>query len=95
MGREESKEEAKKSNDSESSEEDTSEEEEEELEGKMPTHIRIEFSERSTGNKILYLGYRVARFFFITIWFYFAPFLAMFASYIIPYAFNHYGSGNS
>ena len=57
----------------------------------MPTHIRIEFSERHAWNKVLYVLYRSFRFFFITVWFYFAPFIAMFASYIIPYAFNKCG----
>ena len=68
---------------------------EEVLTGKMATHIRANFSERDFMNKVLYLGYRGYRFFFIAIWFYFAPFIAMFASYTIPYAFNHYGKNSN
>ena len=71
------------------------EEEEEVLTGKMATHIRANFSERDFMNKLLYLGYRCYRFFFIAVWFYFAPFIAMFASYTIPYAFNHYGKNSN
>ena len=61
---------------------------EDEKEFEMPTHIRISFSERKLLNKVLYLIYKIFRVFFTAIWFYFAPILALTASYTIPYAFN-------
>ena len=61
---------------------------EDEKEFEMPTHIRISFSERKLFNKVLYLIYKIFRMFFTTVWFYFAPILALTASYTIPYSFN-------
>ena len=54
----------------------------------MPTHVHVSFTERQCLNKCLYFIYRAFRLFFTTVWFYFAPILALFASYAIPYAFN-------
>ena len=51
---------------------------------KLPTHIKVEWSERTWGNKILYLIYKLFRILLVSFWFYFVPFVAMFASYVIP-----------
>lgn len=54
----------------------------------LPTHMKVIFSERSCLNKVLFSIYRIMRFFFVAVWFYFIPFVAMFASYAIPWYFN-------
>ena len=56
----------------------------------LPTHIRADWSSRSCSNKFLYSVYKVFRFFFVTIWFYFVPFFAMICSYIVPWFFRLY-----
>ena len=60
------------------------EEEEDEHSCKLPTHMMVEFKSRTLGNKILYLIYKMFRIILVSFWFYFVPFLAMFASYVIP-----------
>ena len=50
--------------------------------GQMPHHIYI--ASRDPGNKALYWIYRLFRMILISGWFYFLPFVIMFASYIIP-----------
>ena len=42
-------------------------------------YIGIPFAERRFVNKLLYLVYKVSRFFFISLWFYFAPFYGFYA----------------
>ena len=62
----------------------------------LPTHVKVEYSERTWGNKILYLIYKVFRLLLVSFWFYFVPFVAMFASYVIPaYMQEHYPEGQS
>ena len=56
----------------------------------LPTHMKVVFSERSCLNKVLFSIYRIMRFFFVAVWFYFIPFVAMFASYAIPWYFHSY-----
>ena len=46
--------------------------------------MMVEFKSRTLGNKILYLIYKMFRIILVSFWFYFVPFLAMFASYVIP-----------
>ena len=50
----------------------------------LPTHVKVGYSERTWGNKILYLIYKLFRIMLVSFWFYFVPFVAMFASYAIP-----------
>ena len=51
----------------------------------LPTHIRINFwKDRSFFNKILYVLYKLLRIFFVFLWYYFFPFVAMMSSYIVP-----------
>jgi hypothetical protein len=35
-------------------------------------------------NKFLYIVYKVIRCFYVSMWFYFLPFIVVFASYLIP-----------
>ena len=51
---------------------------------RLPTHVRVEFKDRTWGNKILYVVYKIFRTVLVSVWFYFVPFVAMFASYVIP-----------
>ena len=55
----------------------------------LPTHVYISFYDRTFGNKILYVFYKIMRVLLVSFWFYFVPFVAMFASYVIPYYFSH------
>ena len=50
----------------------------------LQTHIRVNFWKRTFGNKILYLFYKLARIMFVTVWYYFIPFVAMLGSYLVP-----------
>ena len=68
----------------EAAEELEEEEESGERSVKLPTHIKVDFKERTWGNKILYLIYKLFRILLVSFWFYFVPFVAMFASYVIP-----------
>ena len=62
-------------------------EEEDEVppEDKIPTHIIMTTSDRTWGNFILYLLYKVFRIFYTSVWSYFLPFVAMIRSYAVPY----------
>ena len=44
----------------------------------------VEFKDRTWDNKILYIVYKMLRIVLVSVWFYFVPFVAMFASYVIP-----------
>lgn len=46
-------------------------------------YVGISFTERRFGNKLFYLVYKFTRFFFICIWFYFAPFYGFYAYYLL------------
>ena len=48
-------------------------------------NIKIEFTDRTWGNRVCYLFYKVLKSFYISVWFYFAPFLTIVFSYEIPY----------
>jgi hypothetical protein len=45
----------------------------------LPTYIGLNFSERSWENKLLYSCYRVVKCLFISFWYYFAPFYALYS----------------
>ena len=49
-----------------------------------PDNLRIDFWERHWENKIFFAIYRMIRFFHVTFWFYFFPFIAIVLTYIIP-----------
>ena len=55
----------------------------------LPTHVYVSFYDRTFGNKILYIFYKFFRILLVSFWFYFVPFVAMFASYVIPHYFRH------
>ena len=55
----------------------------------IPTHIYISFwSDRNWFNKILYSYYKLLRWGFVSFWYYFFPFVALMASYIVPRIFE-------
>ena len=57
----------------------------------LPNFIFISFWDRSFGNMILFLVYKLFRISFVTFWFYFIPFFAMILSYLVPWFMNaHY-----
>ena len=39
--------------------------------------LRIEYKRRSGGNKTMYVLYRAVKFLYVSLWFYFAPFIAI------------------
>jgi hypothetical protein len=50
-----------------------------------PTYIYTDFASRTFIHKIERIIYLVFRTFYVSIWFYFLPFLAMIGSYFVPY----------
>lgn len=51
----------------------------------LPTHIYINFwYDRSFFNKILFVYYKSSRILFVSVWYYFLPFIALMSSYIVP-----------
>lgn len=55
----------------------------------IPTHIYINFwDDRTFFNKILYCYYKMLRWLFVAFWYYFFPFIALMASYIVPKIFQ-------
>lgn len=56
----------------------------------IPTHIKIEYASRSCENKFLFIIYKIFRVSFVSFWFYFTPFFAMFLSYLLPWYLNTY-----
>lgn len=53
--------------------------------GSKELSIHIPFSERSLCNKLLRLVYLVIRAIYVSVWFYFLPFIALIGSYVVPY----------
>ena len=49
----------------------------------QPQYIHISFRERSCFNKLWYLLYIGIRAFYVSVWYYFAPLLAVLLSYIV------------
>ena len=51
----------------------------------LPTHMRVDFwYDRSCLNKLLFLAYKALRVCFVSVWYYFFPFIALMSSYIVP-----------
>ena len=55
---------------------------------KLPTALRRRVSDRSCGEVFFYGVYRMLRFFYVVVWFYFSPFLAMTLQFLLPLAQN-------
>ena len=52
---------------------------------RIPKHIYIDFwKDRAWYNKICYLIYKLFRIVIVSVWYYFIPFVAMVASFIVP-----------
>ena len=56
----------------------------------VPKYIYVNFKDRICSNKVLYLLYKCFRILYITLWFYFLPFVVITLSFVIPLL-----SGNS
>lgn len=50
----------------------------------IPKHIYIPFWDRRIDNKLFYIIYWIFRFLLVSIWFYFIPFVAIIANFIVP-----------
>jgi len=50
----------------------------------IPKHIYISLSDRRLDNVVVMVIYRILRSFIVAIWFYFVPFIALLASFIVP-----------
>ena len=65
----------------------------------MPSYIKLNFAQRTLGNKCQYSLYRLLRVFFVSFWFYYAPFLALLFNFIVPLfikkEFNNANDGSS
>ena len=53
----------------------------------IPTYVRLEWKHRAswTGNKCLWTIYRLIKTFFVSVWFYFIPFVALGLNVFVPY----------
>ena len=47
-------------------------------------YIYVSFSQRSLTNKLLWLVYKAFRVLYVSVWFYFLPFIVIMGSYAIP-----------
>jgi hypothetical protein len=52
---------------------------------KKPIYIYADFASRTFIHKLMRIIYLVFKTFYVSIWFYFLPFLAMIGSYFVPY----------
>lgn len=59
--------------------------------GDLPKFIYQSFWDRSFVNKLAFIIYRVMRAIYVSIWFYFLPFVILFASYYVPYFLQLFG----
>lgn len=48
-----------------------------------PKYISITFKDRSCGNKLLYCCYRTIKVLYVSLWYYFAPFYALYFYFVI------------
>ena len=55
--------------------------------GAVPLYVRKDWSQRGCGNKCLYSIYRILRMIFVSIWFYYAPFIALLLNFMAPVLF--------
>ena len=53
-----------------------------------PTKIRRDFSEREISNKAMYCIYRIIRVLYVSVWFYFFPFIMVSYIYVRPFFFQ-------
>ena len=65
-------------------EKDSDDEEETKQRIIVPSHVRIAFWDREWFNMILYLFYKMLRILYVSVWYYFFPFIALMSSYIVP-----------
>ena len=58
-----------------------------EVENAIPTYVMQSWKQRKCGNKCLWSLYRIMRIFFVSIWFFFIPFVALTYNFIVPYVY--------
>lgn len=53
--------------------------------------IFLSFTDRTLDNKFFRIIYKIYRIFYVSVWFYFLPFIALLGSYYLPYLMKvHY-----
>ena len=52
--------------------------------------VAVVFEDRDFSNKVCRVFYRILNDFYKVFWYYFAPFIALFLSYLIPYVLGGY-----
>ena len=59
----------------------------EEIGDDIPRYILLEWNHRArwTGNRCLWLFYKAMRKLFVTVWFYYIPFVALALNFVVPY----------
>ena len=60
----------------------------------LPQYIYAGFGERGIVNMAALSVYRLIRVIFVSVWFYFIPFIVLFGSYYVPFYMQMYASGN-
>lgn len=53
--------------------------------GEIPDFIYQNFWTRKIINQLFFIGYRILRLIYVSVWFYFLPFTILFGSYYVPY----------
>ena len=53
----------------------------------IPLYSRVMWQKRTCGNKCLYSIYRIFRMLFVSVWFYYAPFIALLLNFMAPVLF--------
>ena len=56
----------------------------EECDEAIPEYIKLDFMKRSLANKCRYSLFRLFKVLFVSIWFYYAPFVALLFNFIVP-----------
>ena len=63
---------------------------------RLPKHIFIDFwKDRNWYNKICFIIYKIFRVVIVSVWYYFIPFVAMVASFIVPAILRGKGNGET
>lgn len=50
----------------------------------LPKHVYVDFWRRKWHNKLLYLIYTLFRLIIVSVWYYFVPFVALLANFVVP-----------
>ena len=55
-----------------------------------PKTVYISFKDRTCGNKVCRMLYKLFKIFYVCFWFYFSPFTILFLSYYLPFIMSEY-----